>query len=156
MKIRHRALLLATTLFAAPALVSAAETAPEGQPGWHKGQMKEDCGPRGMKEGRHGKHQGRHQMERMMDPARFEQRLSERLEKLDSPELKAQFIASHQARLASMEQQMLLHRMMAESKAQAIEDADLKAATLEKIAADSKLKQQRLKLMQEALNKLQG
>ncbi|MGR7919743.1 hypothetical protein ACU6RQ_01255 [Zobellella denitrificans] len=50
MKIRHRALLLATTLFAAPALVSAAETAPEGQPGWHKGQMKEDCGPRGMKE----------------------------------------------------------------------------------------------------------
>ncbi|WP_375056285.1 hypothetical protein [Zobellella sp. DQSA1] len=155
MKIRHSALVLTATLLAAPALVSAANTAAEGQPGsgWQKGQMKEDCGPRaGMKEGRHGKHQGG----RMMDPARFEQRLSERLEKLESPELKAQFIASHRAKLASMEQQMLLHKMMAESKAQAIGDADLKAATLEKIAADSRLKQQRLKLMQETLGKLQG
>lgn len=156
MKTTHSALLLAATLLAAPALAGAAETTPQGQPGWHQGQMKADCGSRGMKEGRHGKHQGRHQMERIMDSARFEQRLSERLEKLDSPELKAQFIASHQARLAAMEQQMLLHKLMAESKAQAIEDAELKAATLDKIAADGKLKQQRLRLMQEALNKLQG
>lgn len=156
MKTTHSALLLAATLLAAPALAGAAETTPQGQPGWHQGQMKADCGSRGMKEGRHGKYQGRHQMERIMDPARFEQRLSERLEKLDSPELKAQFIASHQARLAAMEQQMLLHKLMAESKAQAIEDAELKAATLDKIAADGKLKQQRLRLMQEALNKLQG
>ncbi|WP_445401621.1 hypothetical protein [Zobellella sp. An-6] len=156
MKTKHSALLLAATLIAVPALVSAADMAAEGQPGWHKGQMKEDCGPRGMKEGRHGKHQGRHQGERMMDPARFEQHLSERLAELDSPELKAQFFATQQARLASMEQQLLMHKLVAEDKAADIEDAELKAATLEKIAADSKLRQQRLELMQDTLDKLRG
>ncbi|PSJ42359.1 hypothetical protein C7H85_17260 [Zobellella endophytica] len=162
MKTRHSALFLAATLLAAPALVSAASHGPEGRPGHGGSEMKEGCGPgerMGMKErGHHGKHHGRHGMmgEKMMDPARFEQHLSERLAELDSPELKAQFFATHQARLASMEQQLLMHKLMAEDKAADIEDADLKAATLEKIAADSKLRQQRLKMMQDTLDKLRG
>ncbi len=156
MKAKHSALLLAATLLTVPALVSAAHHEADGQPEARNAQMKEGCEGehRGMKErGHHG--QGRHEKMggRMMDPARFEQHLTKRLEKLDSPELKAQFVATRQASLAAMEQQMLLHKLMAEHKADKIEDAELKAATLEEIAADSKVKQLRLKQMQETLSK---
>ncbi|MBM7456528.1 ribosomal protein L15 [Oceanisphaera litoralis] len=171
MKAKHSTLLLAATLLTAPALVSAAHHDTDGQPGAHEGRkaqmMKEGCegDGRGMKNrGHHGqdhhgqRHHGRghHGMMdgNMMDPARFEQHLNKKLEKLDSPELKAQFLATRKAGLAAMEQQMLLHKLMAEHKADRIENAELKAATLEKIAADSKVKQLRLKQMQETLNKL--
>jgi periplasmic protein CpxP/Spy len=171
MKAKHSALLLAATLLTAPALVSAAHHEADGQPGAHearKAHMKKGCegerrgmkGHWGMKErGHHGQNyhgQRHHDMMggKMMDPARFEQHLNKRLEKLDSPELKAQFLATRKASLTAMEQQMLLHKLMAEHKADKIENAELKVATLEKIAADSKVKQLRLKLMKETLNKL--
>ncbi|GAA3551800.1 hypothetical protein GCM10022394_35070 [Zobellella aerophila] len=96
---------------------------------------------------------GHHRMK--MDPQKFEQRLVKRLEQMDSPALKKQYLASQSARLEAMEQQMILHRMLAESRADKMEDAELKQATLEKIAADSRLKQQQLQLMKEALGKLQ-
>lgn len=164
MKMKYSALLLATTLLAAPALVSAATHEVDGKPGAHetrKGHMKEGCEGehKGMKEhrtmkdrGHHGqRHHGQNHHGKMMDPARFEQHLSKKLEKLESPELKAQFLTSRQAGLAAMEQQMLLHKLMAEHKAGKIEDADLKAATLEKVTADFKLKQLRIKQMQDKL-----
>jgi periplasmic protein CpxP/Spy len=165
MKAKHRVLLLAATLLTVPALVSAAHHEADGQPGAQEGRkahMKEGCEGerRGMKErGHHGQNyhgQRHHDMMggKMMDPARFEQHLNKRLEKLDSPELKAQFLATRKASLTAMEQQMLLHKLMAEHKADKIENAELKVATLEKIAADSKVKQLRLKLMKETLNKL--
>lgn len=159
MNTKKTVLLLAATLFTAPVLVSAVESAPTAQPApkWSEHMGANDCGHhmgqmghhRG--EGRHG--MGHHRMG--MDPQKFEQRMSSRLEKMDSPELKKQYLASQSARLAAMEQQMILSRMMAESRADKIEDADLKRATQEKIAADSQLKQQQLKMMKEALNKLQ-
>ncbi|WP_298720652.1 hypothetical protein [uncultured Oceanisphaera sp.] len=155
MKIKHSALLLAATLLTAPVLVNAASHGAEGA---GRSAMMEDC-ERGDHRGMHGRdHHGKrgHGMMggKMMNAERFEQHLSKRLEQLDTPELKAQFFATQRARLAASEQQQLMHRMMAESKAAGIEDADLKAATLEKIAADSKLKQLRLKQMQETLNKM--
>ncbi len=156
MKAKHSALLLAATLLTVPALVSAASHGADGERGAHHAQMKEGCeGERGgMKErGHHGQRHHERMGGKMMDPVRFEQHLNKRLEKLESPELKAQFVATRQARLAAMEQQMLLHKMMAEHKADKIEDAELKAATLEQIAADSKVKQLRLKQMQETLSK---
>ncbi|MFP2768614.1 hypothetical protein [Oceanisphaera sp. KMM 10153] len=154
MKAKYNALLLAATLLTVPALVSAAHHEADGQAGAdeaRKAHMKEGCERGGMKV--RGHHSQRHHG-RMMDPARFEQHLNKRLEKLDSPELKAQFLTSRKASLVAMEQQMLLHKLMAEHKADKIENAELKAATLEKIAADSKVKQLRLKQMQETLNKL--
>ncbi|GHA28733.1 hypothetical protein [Oceanisphaera arctica] len=171
MKAKYSTLLLAATLLTVPALVSAAHHEADGQSGAQearKAHMKEGCEGEykgmkahwGMKErGHHGQRhhgQGHHGMMggKMMDPARFEQHLNKKLEKLDSPELKAQFLTSRKAGLAAMEQQMLLHKLMAEHKAGKIENAELKAATQEKIAADSKLKQLRLKQMQETLNKL--
>ena len=157
MKIKHSVLLLAATLLTTPVLVNAASHGAEGA---GRSAMMEDC-DRGDHRGMHGHdHHGKrgHGMMggKMMNAERFEQHLSKRLEQLDTPELKAQFFATQRARLAASEQQQLMHRMMAESKAAGIEDAELKAATLEKIAADSKLKQLRLKLKQQALDKLQG
>jgi periplasmic protein CpxP/Spy len=166
MKAKHSALLLAATLLTVPALVSAAHHEAAGQPGAQEGRkaqmMKEGCEGerRSMKErGHHGQnyHGQRHHDRmggKMMDPARFEQHLNKKLEELDSPELKTQFLATRKASLTAMEQQMLLHKLMAEHKADKIENTELKAATLEKIAADSKVKQLRFKLMQETLNKL--
>ncbi len=161
MKAKHSALLLAATLLTVPALVSAAHHEADGQSGAHEGRkaqmMKEGCeGERGgmKKRGHHGQDHYGMMGGKMMDPARFEQHLNKRLEKLDSPELKAQFLATRKASLTAMEQQMLLHKLMAEHKAEKIENAELKAATLEKIAADSKVKQLRLKLMKETLDKL--
>ncbi|GAA3719074.1 hypothetical protein GCM10022421_29120 [Oceanisphaera sediminis] len=155
MKIKHSVLLLAATLLTAPVLVNAAYHGAEGA---GRSAMMEDC-DRGDHRGMHGHdHHGKrgHGMMggKMMNAERFEQHLSKRLEQLDTPELKAQFFATQRARLAASEQQQLMHKLMAEHKAAGIEDADLKAATLEKIAADSKLKQLRLKQMQEALNKM--
>ncbi|MFD1009149.1 MULTISPECIES: hypothetical protein [Oceanisphaera] len=156
MKMKYSALLLATSLLTAPALVSAADHHSEKSEAHHKQSMK-------MKEGCEGAHQDmnkqRHHGQRhkdmmgakMMDPARFEQHLEKRLGKLETPELKAQFIASSQARLASAEQGRLLHKLMAEHKAEKITDKALKAATLEKITADHKLKQLRIKQMQDVL-----
>ena len=167
MKMKYSALLLATSLLAAPALVSAADHQAE-QSKAHHGQnmpmkMKEGCeGERqGMNKQRHheGMNKQRHHGQRhhdmmgarMMDPARFEQHIDKRLAKLETPELKAQFITSYQARLASAEQSRLLHKLMAEYKAGQIADNALKTATLEKITADHKLKQLRIKQMQEQL-----
>ncbi|WP_417618392.1 hypothetical protein [Oceanisphaera sp.] len=159
MKMKHSALLLATSLLATPAWVSAADHHAE-QAKAHHGQnmpmhMKEGCEGehRGMHKQRHHHGQRHHEMmgAKMMDPARFEQHLEKRLAKLETPELKAQFISSQQARLASAEQSRLLHKMMAEHKAGQIDDNALKAATLEKIAADHKLKQLRIKQMQDQL-----
>ncbi|WMC10273.1 hypothetical protein PU634_14485 [Oceanimonas pelagia] len=151
MKTRHSALLLAATLFTVPALASAAHHGGE-----ERGPMKEECA-QGQKGGHHegGHHGQRHHGGKQMDPARFEQRLTQRMEKLETPELKAQFIVTQQARLSMMEQQTKLHRLMAEARANAIDNAGLKAATLDKIAADDQLRQQQLRLMREALGKLE-
>ncbi|WP_319782605.1 hypothetical protein [Oceanisphaera sp. IT1-181] len=159
MKIKYSALLLATSLLAAPALVLAEPAATEQQAeqgNAHHGKygpMKAGCemGYKGMhKSGAHGqRHYGMDGV--MMDAGRFDKYLETRLEKLETPELKAQFIASYQARLASAEQSMLLRKLMAEHKAEQIDDKALKAATLEKISADNKLKQLRIKQMQDKL-----
>lgn len=161
MKKHRNVLLLAATLLAAPALVSAQggrgtmmddEAGDRMGPGYMWGDQDQErmgYGHRGW--GHHGK--GRQGMG-YMDPARFEQHLAQRMESLATPELKAQFIATQQARLAMMEQSQKLHRLMAEARANAMDNADLKAATLEKIAADDKLRQQKLKLMREAVDKL--
>ncbi|OXY80431.1 hypothetical protein [Oceanimonas doudoroffii] len=145
MKTRHSALLLAATLLTVPALASAAHHGGED-----RGPMTEECA-RDHKGGHHGKrhHGGKH-----MDPARFEQRLTKRMEKLETPELKAQFILAQQARLEAMEHNLTLHRLMAEHKAGAMDNAELKDATLKKIAADDQLKQQQLKQMRAAVDKL--
>ncbi|GGB40746.1 hypothetical protein GCM10011502_12590 [Oceanisphaera marina] len=156
MKMKYSALLLATSLLAAPALVNAADHHAEQMTGHHEQNMN-------MKEGCEGEHKGMHKQRhhgqrhhqmmgaKMMDPARFEQHIAKRMEKLETPELKSQFIASYQARLASAEQGRLLRKLMAEHKAEQITDNALKAATLEKITADHKLKQLRIKLMQDKL-----
>lgn len=154
MNMTYKTLLLATSLLAAPALVSA-----EGQGEQNRGhhgqysQMKDGCemGHKGMhKSGYHGKrHYGMGGY--MMNAERFEQYLEQRFDKLATSELKAQFIASYQARLASAEQSMLLRKLMAEHKAEQIADKALKAATLEKITAEHKLKQLRIKQMQDLL-----
>lgn len=154
MKMKYSALLLATSLLSAPALVSAAEQ-DEPNRGHHGkySQMKDgyDMGHKGMyKSGYHGK-RGHGMGGYMMDAERFEKYLEKRLTKLDTPELKAQFIVSYQARLASAEQSILLRKLMAEHKAEQIADKELKTATLEKITADNKLKQVRIKQMQDLL-----
>ncbi|WP_344960163.1 hypothetical protein [Zobellella aerophila] len=161
MNTKKTVLLLAATLLAAPVLVSAVESSGAEPTGtkWSHGERKGqgDGGQRMGETGHHGG-EGRHGMghHRMkMDPQKFEQRLVKRLEQMDSPALKKQYLASQSARLEAMEQQMILHRMLAESRADKMEDAELKQATLEKIAADSRLKQQQLQLMKEALGKLQ-
>ncbi|MBO1519214.1 hypothetical protein [Oceanisphaera pacifica] len=154
MKMKYSALLLATSLLAAPALVNAEGQGEQnrGHHGQHS-QMKDGCemGHKGMhKSGYHGKRHhgmGGH----MMDAERFEKYLEKRLDKLETPDLKAQFIASYQARLASAEQSMLLRKLMAEHKAEQIENKELKAATLEKVTAEHKLKQLRIKQMQDLL-----
>ncbi|MCT7654806.1 hypothetical protein MBH78_08625 [Oceanimonas sp. NS1] len=53
-----------------------------------------------------------------------------------------------------MEHNLTLHRLMAEHKAGAMDNAELKDATLKKIAADDQLKQQQLKQMRAAVDKL--
>lgn len=159
MKMKYSALLLATSLLAAPALVNAAEHQAEQMKGHHKQSMTMKEGCEGVHKGKHKQrhHESRHHKmmgARIMDPARFEQHIAKRLEKLETPELKAQFITSYQARLASAEQGRLLHKLMAEHKAEQITDTALKAATLEKITADHKLKQLRIKLMQDKLTEV--
>ncbi|MCT7654805.1 hypothetical protein MBH78_08620 [Oceanimonas sp. NS1] len=76
MKTRHSALLLAATLLTVPALASAAHHGGED-----RGPMTEECA-RDHKGGHHGKrhHGGKH-----MDPARFEQRLTKRMENWKPP-----------------------------------------------------------------------
>lgn len=159
MKIKYSALLLATSLLAAPTLVLAEPAVAEQQAEQGKahhgkyGPMKEsaEMSHKGMhKSGAHGqRHHGKDGV--MMDVSRFDKYLEKRLEKLETPELKAQFIASYQARLASAEQSMLLRKLMAEHKAEKIDDSELKAATLEKINADNKLKQLHIKKLQDKL-----
>ncbi|MDP5293655.1 hypothetical protein Q9290_15350 [Oceanimonas sp. CHS3-5] len=163
MKTHRHALLLAATLLAVPALVSAHggrgsmmdDNAGERMgPDHMMGEYaQEHMGPGHHEWGHHGK---RHSGMKQMDPAHFEQRMTQRMAKMGSPELKAQFIATQQARLAMMEQNQKLHRLMAEDSANAIDNTELKAATLEKIAADDQLKQQKLRLMREALGKLEN
>ncbi|WP_107852061.1 hypothetical protein [Oceanimonas marisflavi] len=152
MKTRHSALLLAATLLTVPVLASAAHHGGEG-----RGPMMEECA-RDRQGGYHegGHHGQRHHGDKHMDPVRFEQHLTQHLETLDTPELKAQFIVTQQARLTMMEQQTKLHRLMAEARANTIDNAELKAATLDKIAADDQLRQQKLRLMREALGKLEN
>ncbi|MFH7587874.1 hypothetical protein [Oceanimonas smirnovii] len=154
MKTRHTALLLAASLLTLPALAVAAHHGGEG-----RGPMAEEC-HHGQMKGHHGKGQGyhgkRHHDGKAMSPARFEQRLKARMEKLETPELKAQFINTQKARLNMMEQNQQLHRLMAEQRAGNETNEELKTAMLEKIAADSKLKQQKLKLMHDALNTLEN
>lgn len=160
MKTHRHALLLAATLLAVPALVSA-----HGG----KGPMMDENAGGGMGPGREhaqehrgpGHHEWRQDGKRrhggrQMDPARFEQRLKAHMEKLDSPELKAQYLATQKSRLDLMEQNLKLHRLMAENKAGNETNAELQAATLEKIAADSKLKQQKLRLMREMVSKMEN
>ncbi|WP_116475830.1 hypothetical protein [Zobellella maritima] len=161
MNTKKTVLLLAATLFAAPALVSAVDASGTEQTGpkWSHGERKGqgDCGHR-MGETGHHRGEGRHGMGHhpmKMAPQKFEQRLTKRLEKMDSPELKKQYLVSQNARLEAMEQHMILSRMMAESRAGKMENAELRQATLDKIAADSRLKQQQLKLMKEVIGKRQ-
>ncbi|WP_417607624.1 hypothetical protein [Oceanimonas baumannii] len=160
MKTHRHALLLAATLLAVPALVSAhggrgpmmdENTGERMGPG--REHVQEHMGPGHHEWGHDGK---RHHGGRQMEPARFEQRLKARMEKLDSPELKAQYLATQKARLDMMEQNLKLHRLMAENEAGSETNAELKTATLEKIAADSKLKQEKLRLMREMVSKMEN
>lgn len=81
------------------------------------------------------------------DPERFEKYLTERLETLETDELKSQLVTTYKARLDAAEQQIVLRKLMAEHKAEQIEQKELKEATLEKIAAEHKLKQLRFKML---------
>lgn len=156
MKMKYSALLLATSLLAAPALVNAADQGEQNK-GYHGkySQMKDGCevGHKGMRNSDYHGKRGHGMNGYMMDAERFDKYLEKRLDKLETPELKAQLIASSQARLASAEQNILLRKLMAEHKAEQIDDKELKAATLEKIAADNKLKQLRIKQLQDLLTK---
>lgn len=159
MNMKYSALLLATSLLAAPALM--AEPAAAEQPAQSPAtsyQHKMQRNGEGHKA--HGnmykqgyQHQSQRGYQQHMSPEKFESYLTKRLETLETPELKAQFIKASQARLTAQAEQAQLKAMMAEQKAQAITDKALKDATLEKIAADQKLKQVRNKQLQDLLTK---
>ncbi|ART80288.1 efflux RND transporter periplasmic adaptor subunit [Oceanisphaera avium] len=91
--------------------------------------------------------------EKQMKPERFAKYLDKRLAKLDNSELKAQFIKASQARLTAQAEQAQLRMLMAKHKANQLEDKAIKEATLEKIAADYKLKQLRNQQLQDLLTK---
>lgn len=174
MKMKYSALVLATTLLAAPTWVLAEQKADEpaakqtisqaapttqtknDQAKQHTGaeqssyhhQMAAHHGYKG-----HGKHSYHGYQDKQMSPERFAKYLDKRLGKLDSPELKAQFIKASQARLTAQAEQAQLRMLMAEHKAKDIDDKAIKEATLEKIAADHKLKQLRNQQLQTLLTK---
>ena len=155
MKIKYSALLLATTLLAAPAWVmaqqKAAEQPAEAAPASHQHKMQRSNHGDGHKA--HAKMYQRGYKQQQMSPENFEKYLNKRLEKLATPELKAQFIKASQARLTAQAEQSQLRTLMAEHKAESITDKALKEATLEKVAADQKLKQLRIKQLQDLLTK---
>ena len=173
MKMKYRVLVLATSLLAAPALVLAQQTATTPateqaaaqpsvtgqsttkevttqQQGRYQHKMQRGEGHKG-----HGNMAQRGSKHMQMSPEHFEQYLTQRLAKLDTPELKAQFIKASQARLTAQAEQTKLRSLMAEHKAQELTDKAIKAATLEKIAADQKLKQLRNQQLQDLLTKAQ-
>lgn len=154
MKMKYSALLLATSLLAAPTWVMAEPNAAEQQAKSPNASYQNKMQRNGDGHKAHAKMYKRgYQYQQQMDPEDFEKYLDKRLDKLATPELKAQFIKASQARLTAQEQQMQLRKLMAEQKAEDITDKALKDATLEKVAADHKLKQLRIKQMQEMLTK---
>ena len=152
MKMKYSALLLATSLLAAPAWVMAEPNDTEQQAESPRASYQHKMQRNG--DGRKA-HANMYQRgyQQHMDPERFETYLNKRLEEMATPELKAQFIKASQARLTAQEQQVQLRKLMAEQKAADITDQGLKEATLEKVAADHKLKQLRIKQMQDMLTK---
>lgn len=154
MKMKYSALLLATSLLAAPTWLMAEPAAAE-QPAQAPAtsyQHKMQRNGEGHKATGHGNMYQRGYHHQQMNPEHFEKYLTQRLEKLETPELKAQFIKASQARLTAQAEQVQLKTMMAEQKAQGITDKALKEATLEKIAADQKLKQLRNQQLQDLLS----
>ena len=160
MKMKYSALLLATSLLAAPAWLMA-EPAVAEQPAQapatsyqHKMQRNGEGQKAHGNMYKHGyQHSSQRGYQQHMSPEKFESYLTKRLETLETPELKAQFIKASQARLTAQAEQAQLKTMMAEQKAQGITDKALKEATLEKVAADQKLKQVRNKQLQDILTK---
>ena len=153
MKMKYSALLLATSLLAAPAWVMAEPNAAEQQAGSPKTSYQHQMQRNGEGHKGHGNMYQRGYKQQQMSPEKFASYLTKRLEKLETPELKAQFIKASQARLSAQIEQGQLRKLMAEHKAASITDKALKEATLEKVAADHKLKQLRIKQMQDMLTK---
>lgn len=176
MKMKYSALVLATSLLAAPTWVlaesktdDAASKQTISEPAAEQtknGKAKQGAGSadaryyghkshdfKGQSHKGHGNKYYRGYQDKQMSPEHFAKYLDKRLAKLDSPELKAQFIKASQARLTAQAEQSQLRRLMAEHKAKDIGDKAIKEATLEKIAADHKLKQLRNKQLQDLLSK---
>lgn len=155
MKMKYSALLLATSLLAAPALVMAEPNGAEQQTESPKTsyQHKTQRSNHGDGHQAHAKMYQRGYKQQQMSPEKFASYLTKRLEQLETPELKAQFIKASQARLTAQTEQGQLRKLMAEQKAASLTDKALKEATLEKIAADHKLKQVRTKQLQDLLTK---
>ncbi|MGO4999306.1 hypothetical protein [Oceanisphaera sp. W20_SRM_FM3] len=153
MNMKYSALILATSLLTAPAWVMAEQTASEPPVAAAQAshQHKMQHGSYDGHKGHGNSYQRGHKQQ--MSPEHFETYLNKHLEKLETPELKAQFIKASQARLNAKIEQGQLRTLMAEHKAQKITDKALKDATLEKIAADHKLKQLRIKQLQDLLTK---
>ena len=152
MKMKYSALLLATSLLAAPAWVMAEPNAAEQQAESPKTSYQHKIKRNGEGHKGHG-NMYKQRYQQQMSPEKFASYLTKRLEKLETPELKAQFIKASQARLSAQIEQGQLRKLMAEHKAASITDKALKEATLEKVAADHKLKQLRIKQMQDMLTK---
>lgn len=164
-KLKPTALFFAASLLAAPtSLLAAPGMGEEDQSNEATSSVQAD-NKRAQQQNRkdanrqgvhHGEKQGKRygaynyhaKMSKMwQDPERFEKYLTERLETLETDELKSQLVTTYKARLDAAEQQIVLRKLMAEHKAEQIEQKELKEATLEKIAAEHKLKQLRFKML---------
>lgn len=164
-KLKPTALLFAASLLAAPTSLLAMPVTGENDQGSEANSSVQSDSARGQQQNRkdvnrkgmhHGDQQGKRygaynyhaKMSKMWeDPERFEKYLTERLESLETDELKSQLVTTYKARLDAAEQQIVLRKLMAEHKAEQIEQKELKEATLEKIAAEHKLKQLRFKML---------